>query len=157
MKKIIDKIKVFLLKKELQSIAEYKLLLNLQSKILDKQDEEFLEALSNYKKEREEFQKTKQQEITKIIENYDEKYQKEFNNNKKKIQDLLNFKLLPWNKVWVLREFDNKIEEITIESITIFKDNKIEIRNENNFYWEFFSTEKECIEEYNKMIENLKK
>lgn len=152
----MNKIKEWLLREELNAIEEIAKILKEKEEELERKNRVLQEKQSSFKKEKEEFEKTKQQEITKVIEKYDERYQKEFYDNKKKIQDLLNFKLLPWNKVWVLREFDNNIEEITIENITIFKDNKIQIRKENNFYWEYFATEKEAIKEYNKRIEKLK-
>jgi len=156
MKKIIDKVKVFLLKKDLQSIAKYKLLLELQWKILDKQDEDFLKSLSHFKKEREDFLKSKQEEVNKIIERYEKEYKNYFDSRKKKIQDLLKFKLAPWNKVWVMQEFDNNFKEVIITSVSI--DEKwVNIYNNMKMYWEYYETEKEAIKEYNKRIENLKK
>lgn len=150
-------IKQWLLRKEINAIEEIAKILKEKEEELERKNRVLQEKQSSFKKEKEAFNNSKQQEITKVIEKYDERYQKEFDDNKKKIQDLLKFKLAPWNKVWILREFDNNIEEITIESITIFKDNKIEIKKEHNFYWEYFATEKEAIEEYNKRIDELKK
>jgi len=130
--------------------------LELQWKILDKQDEDFLKSLSHFKKEREDFLKSKQEEVNKIIERYEKEYKNYFDSRKKKIQDLLKFKLAPWNKVWVMQEFDNNFKEVIITSVSI--DEKwVNIYNNMKMYWEYYETEKEAIKEYNKRIENLKK
>lgn len=142
------KIKQWLFKKE------FSMLESLTKSLKEKKEE--LEKRSNrLQEEKDLFEKEKQKEILRIISEYEDKYKLYFNEKKERIDDLLKYNLAPWNKVWVIR-FDNQIEEIEINSISIKKDN-IFIEHNYNFYWEYFLTEKEAIAEHNKRIEKLKK
>lgn len=143
----MHKIKEWLLKKELNAIKD--MFSGLQ------EQEEKLEKRSNkLQEEKYLFEKEKQKEISRIISEYENRYKSYFNEKKERIDNLLKHNLNPWNKVWVL-QYDN-IKEVEITEIIIRKD-EILITNNLKFYWEYYSTEKEAIVEYNKRIEALKK
>ncbi len=118
----------------------------------------------DYLEKKEEKLNNKEKELKELAENTlktknrkaEEIFKEQLEQSKNTLKKLVDFDLLPWNKVWGQTEYDNRISEVEITDIIIDKE-RITINNSWCFWIRYFKTEKEAIKDYNKHLESLKK
>ena len=128
--------------------------------ITDTFNKYFTDRENKLKEEEEEQRKRLKEERRFFEENIKKHFEKdikdELNKQKKNFKDIIDYDLLPWNKVWIHSLMANWPIEINIEELIINK-KWIKIVSDNIFWeWQYFKTKEECIKSYNKKLENMK-
>lgn len=116
---------------------------------LNKREEKLKEKEDNLSSRQNSFRIAQGKKLEEILK-------KSIDQNKKTLENIVDFDLLPWNKIWTLNNiWGDVIKEVEIESISIDKE-FITINHSWRYSIDFFKTKNEAKKVYNNNLENCK-